>query len=358
MPFCQFTGCQVTVSTKEELCPAHQQELIAKASKHLSPEYSQFLVEHINGCVTHDVADFLGIKAETIDRFLTWNFGELTYAGPLYFIDRRQLIRVLLNVEGFRKFEKGLAKLEDAHEEREARKPKLIIQDAVKDEEETTRYSRRRLQGISSENLNARDIEVLTGISGENIRRWILTGIIPFTPVPLGDRGKTMRLVTMANLIKFAQESLRDPRFRRFHANLLAFLRAHDVLPQVTTPAQILQDESAQNEIREESTVHIPHLSNRKRRGGRDEDEYTSWDISCLFHGGVSDTTVQKWIRQGLMQFREIPFGNQSRKMKVVKKADLIAFVQGCFGNWRFVRHGECFTKFLQQHAPKEEVQT
>lgn len=38
--------------------------------------------------------------------------------------------------------------------------------------------------------------------------------------------------------------------------------------------------------------------------------------------------------------------------MRVVTMADLIAFVESCFGNPRFSRYGPRFRQFLIEHAP------
>lgn len=86
-----------------------------------------------------------------------------------------------------------------------------------------------------------------------------------------------------------------------------------------------------------------------KKHYNREPDELSPWDVACLLE--TSDMTVRNWMIEGLLVYEERPLGSKGRKMLVTKLEDVVAFVRSCFGNHRFVRYGQRFTRFLQTHA-------
>ena len=91
-----------------------------------------------------------------------------------------------------------------------------------------------------------------------------------------------------------------------------------------------------------------------KSHYNRAEGELTAWDVACLLE--TYDVTVRNWMIEGLLSYEERPLGSKGRKMRVTKLEHVIAFVRSCFGNYRFARYGERFTRFLQKHVDNVSV--
>ena len=241
MPHCRFRDCKKEVVNIGDLCPTHHQMLLHRVQRHryLSDEDSQFLLEHIDGCFIGVVATYLCRKIDTIDKFLTLEFEELTFGGPGQFLDQRKLIRVLLHQENLRQVEEEIARREAAREDQVAQelaKPQVApvqfappeqplppVAEIVAEEAEPAKPSRygKRAEG----DLVARYIGRLLNVSELTVYRWMDEGLLPYEERPLGTNGRIMRVTNLENVIAFVRSCFGNRKFARYGERFSRFLR-------------------------------------------------------------------------------------------------------------------------------------
>jgi len=334
MPRCPFRGCKSQVGRLGDLCEFHRIELLDRFRQRLPEEHSQFLLEHLHGCVVRTAAKHLKVTPDTIDRFLTDGQEHLTYGGPLHFLDQRLLVRVLLNAANLQSFNEKLAPVASVPEETPVADPGAVSQPEL---------HRKRLVSppkaeVKPEGyLSIWDLEIEFGINHETARRWMSQGLIACKTSPFGEDGKVSRWTTRDDLIRFVRVGLTKNRLKRQH-ELFRKILAETEIPEPEQPSE---------------QVSPPP---RRRYGGLSDGELNAVNVAHFFE--ISHATVHRWMKDGFLPFESRRCGGNGRTMKVILMSDLITFVRSCFGNpsryHGFARYGGVFSRFLREHSPRE----
>ena len=213
MPSCRYEGCIELVQNDGDLCLKHLLEFLAEMPNPLQGDDLSFLMANHDGCTVSDAALYLDVLPKFIGLFLEYKRGLKGYQGRHRFLNQSLLLLVLVYRDGIMHINEELEPRQKVTTPKEKPSPEPLP--------EFKSYHQVKL---GPGELSVRDVAGKLDVAETTVIKWVRRELIPYTERPSSMGGRLIKVFQSADVINFAENTLNDPDFRRYHIQFKTFL--------------------------------------------------------------------------------------------------------------------------------------